>query len=107
MDPQAHSQTFSQGCRSCPGNLEAVLAFAALAQTEREVTTMSTYKSNDENIPTQTKDYYEEIASQEEVYLEEREEELRAILTSHDPFPSRNSSCVLTENRGDRELVHR
>jgi hypothetical protein len=55
---------------------------------------MSIYQSNDENIPTQTEAYYEEIASQEEVYLEEREEELRAILTSHDPFPSRNSSCV-------------
>jgi hypothetical protein len=61
--------------------------------------------SNDENIPTHTEDYYEEIASQEDVYLEEREEELRAILTSHDPFPSRNSTCVLAENRGDRELI--
>jgi len=50
------------------------------------MTTMSIYKSNDEDIPTHTEDYYEEIASQEEVYLEEREEELRAILTSADPF---------------------
>jgi len=34
--------------------------------------------------------YYETIASQEEIYLEETEERLRAILISYDPFPSRS-----------------
>ena len=43
--------------------------------------------SNDKNIPTDTDAYYEAIASQEEIYLEETEEELRAILTFHDPSP--------------------
>jgi hypothetical protein len=63
---------------------------------------MPIYKSNDEDIPAHTEAYYEEIASQEEVYLEEREEALRAILISYDPLPSRNSICVLTENRVER-----
>lgn len=40
---------------------------------------MSIYKNNDENIPTPTEAYYEELASEEEQYLDESEEELRAI----------------------------
>ncbi len=52
---------------------------------------MSINMSNDKNISTDTEAYYETIASQEEIYLEETEEELRAILTSDDPSPSRNS----------------
>ena len=35
---------------------------------------------NDERIPIDTEAYYEAIASQEEVYLEEVEEELRTVL---------------------------
>jgi hypothetical protein len=50
---------------------------------------MSIYKSNDESIPTDTEAYYEAVASQEEIYLEEVEEELRAILIFGDPSPSR------------------
>jgi hypothetical protein len=38
-------------------------------------------KRNDENTPTDTEDY-ETVASQEEIYLEETEEELRVMLTS-------------------------
>ncbi len=53
--------------------------------------TMSINMSNDKNISTDTEAYYEAVASQEEIYLEETEEELRAILTSDDPSPSRNS----------------
>jgi hypothetical protein len=49
---------------------------------------MSIYKSNDESIPTDTEAYYEAVASQEEIYLEETEEELRAILVCEDPAPS-------------------
>jgi hypothetical protein len=35
---------------------------------------MSTYNSNDENSPTDIEAYYETLASQEEIYLEELEE---------------------------------
>ena len=38
--------------------------------------------SNDKNIPTDADAYYEAVASQEEIYLEETEQELRAIFTS-------------------------
>ena len=60
-------------------------------------------KTNDEIIPTNTDAYYEELASQEPDYLDEAEEEFRAIL-AEDPSPSRSGSSVLTENCGDREL---
>jgi hypothetical protein len=39
-------------------------------------------EKKNESIPAHTDDYYEVIASQEEIYLEEVEENLRAILTS-------------------------
>jgi hypothetical protein len=65
---------------------------------------MSTNKSNDENITTHTEANYEELASQDQEYLDEAEEELRAILAD-DPSPSRNCNPVLTENCGDRELI--
>lgn len=41
---------------------------------------MFSYKSYDERLPTDTEAYYEAVASQEEIYLEEVKEELRAIL---------------------------
>jgi len=47
---------------------------------------MSINPSDDNNIPPEA--YYEERASQEELYLEETEEEVRAILTSDDQLPS-------------------
>lgn len=43
--------------------------------------------NDDENIPTDAEAYCETVASQEEIYLEETEEELRAILI-FDPTPS-------------------
>lgn len=39
--------------------------------------------NNDKNIPIDTDAGYEKLASQEELYLEETEEEVVAILTSH------------------------
>lgn len=39
--------------------------------------------------------FYEAIASQEEIYLEEVEEEIRAILICEDPSPSEISGCIL------------
>jgi hypothetical protein len=65
---------------------------------------MSINMSNDKNIPTDAEAYYETIASQEEIYLEETEEELRAILISYDTSPSRNSGSTLAKNRGERKL---
>lgn len=61
---------------------------------------MSIYKTNDENVTTHTEAYYEELASQEQVYLEEREEAARAILISEDPSPSRSNSLSI-----DRESL--
>ena len=49
---------------------------------------MFIYESNGEDIPTDTEVYYEAVASQEEIYLEETEEELRMILESDDLLPS-------------------
>lgn len=45
---------------------------------------------DDDCTPADTQAYYEAIASQEEIYLEETEERLRAILISYDPYPSRS-----------------
>ena len=50
---------------------------------------MSIDKSNEENIPTDSEAYYEELASQEEIYLEETEEEVHAVLDSYDSTASR------------------
>ncbi len=56
-------------------------------------------KTDDEIIPTHIEAYYEELASPEEKYLEETEEELRAILTSDDLSPSPNGSSAWTDTR--------
>jgi len=66
---------------------------------------MSININNDQNFPTETEAYYETVASQEEVYLEETEEELRMILTFDDPPPSQDNSGMLLENRGKPELL--
>ena len=66
--------------------------------------TMAINMVNDKNIPTDTDAYYETVASQEEIYLEETEEELRAIWISYDTFQSRNSGSTSGKNRGERKL---
>ena len=48
---------------------------------------MSTDKSSDENVQNHTEAYYEELAAQEEIYLEEMEEHARAVLISEKPSP--------------------
>ena len=58
---------------------------------------------NDQKIPMDTDAYYEELASQEELYLEETEEEVRAILTSYVSSASRNVRSIVTESCGLRE----
>ena len=66
---------------------------------------MDIYARTDETILIQTDTYYEEQASQEEVYLEETEEELRMILCADDS-PSPQSECV-NEEQGEavEELI--
>jgi hypothetical protein len=51
---------------------------------------MSINISNDNNIPPEV--YYQKQASQEELYLEETEQEVRAILTSDDQGSSRTTA---------------
>jgi hypothetical protein len=46
---------------------------------------MPIYKNDGENVLTDPEAYYEMVASQEEIYLEETEEELRSILIFGDP----------------------
>jgi hypothetical protein len=48
--------------------------------------------NNDKSIPTDAEAHYEGLASQEEIYLEETEEEVRAILISDDQSPSRTTA---------------
>jgi len=43
--------------------------------------------SNDKNVPTDPDACYEAVASQEEIYLEESEEEVCAVLLAGDPAP--------------------
>jgi hypothetical protein len=57
------------------------------------------HERSDENISIKTEAYYEEQASQEKIYLEEREEETRMILESDDP-PSPQGVNL------DGQLVH-
>jgi len=67
------------------------------------MTTMSVEKVSDENTSIHTDAYYEELASQEELYLEETEEEVRTILTSYVSSASQNDRSIVTENCGLRE----
>jgi hypothetical protein len=48
--------------------------------------------------------YYEAVASQEEIYLEETEEGLRAILTSDDPSPHNATAECWERKREELEL---
>jgi hypothetical protein len=52
-----------------------------------EMTTMLIYEVDGTNQPDDTEAYYEAVASQEEIYLEETEEELRVILECGIPSP--------------------
>jgi hypothetical protein len=60
--------------------------------SEKEMTTMPIDKSSQENIPNDSEAYCEELAGQEEIYLEETEEEVRAILISDDQVPSQTKA---------------
>jgi len=60
--------------------------------------------NSDSNIPTVTDAYYEAVASQEEIYLEETKEELRASFTSGDPSPHNATAESWRRKREELEL---
>lgn len=66
---------------------------------------MCTHENGDKNIPLWTDVSYEERASQEEIYLEETEEELRIILVSEDPSSSRSESPDQYREHTAEELI--
>ena len=70
-----------------------------------EMTAMCTYEGNDKNISIGTDAYYEEQASQEEIYLEETEEELRMILECDDPPQPRSESPDQQRGHAAEELI--
>jgi len=65
--------------------------------------TMLINMNNDKNIPTDTEACYEELASQEELYLEETEEEVRAILTSYVSPASQSDRSTIIDICAERE----
>lgn len=68
---------------------------------------MSINVDSDKDIPIETDayyEYYEELACQEELYLEEIEEEVVTILTSYVSPASQNGLSLVTEYSEFREL---
>jgi len=61
-------------------------------RTEKGTKAMSIDKSSDENVQNHAEADYEELACQEEIYLEEREERAREVLISEAASPSAVSS---------------
>jgi len=66
---------------------------------------MRLYDNGDKDIPTDADAYYEVIASQEEIYLEETEEELRMILESDGPTTLPNESFNQQQECAAEELI--
>lgn len=63
------------------------------------------HKRDDNNISIRTNAYYEEQASQEEIYLEEAEEELRMILESDELTPQQSKSLDEQREHAAEELI--
>lgn len=66
---------------------------------------MSINENDDECIPTDSDAYYEAVASQEEIYLEESEEELRAILIFGDPPPTPEKGTPSMSHANDNPCI--
>ena len=64
---------------------------------------MSINANNNKNIPVDTDACYEEVASQEELYLEETEEEVVAILTSYVSPASQSDRSTTIDICAERE----
>jgi hypothetical protein len=70
------------------------------------MTTMPVDESSEENIPNDSDAYYEAVASQEEIYLEEGvEEELCAILIFGDQTPPRGNAKRLRSDANNDPCV--
>lgn len=66
---------------------------------------MLIYESNDKSIRPGTEAYYEAVASQEEIYLEETEKELGLILEFDEPPPLPNESPDQQREQAAEELI--
>ena len=66
---------------------------------------MPIYQSDDDNISADSEACYEIIASQEEIYLEEVEEELRLILESDDSAPPLDQTLDQQQENLAEELI--
>jgi len=64
---------------------------------------MSINANNNKNVPVDTDACYEEVASQEELYLEETEEEVVAILTSYVSPASKSDRSTIIDICAERE----
>ena len=64
---------------------------------------MSINANNNKNIPVDTDACYEEVAGQEELYLEETEEEVVAILTSYVSPASKSDRSTIIDICAERE----
>lgn len=60
--------------------------------------------NNNKDIPTDTEACYEELAAHEELYLEETEEEVRAILISYVSSASQNDRSTMIDICREREF---
>ncbi len=66
---------------------------------------MYIYGPNDKKIPIGTEDYYENVASQEESYLEDTEEEVRMKLEADDSQPLQNESTDEQREEAAEDLI--
>jgi hypothetical protein len=64
---------------------------------------MSINANNNKNIPVDTDACYEDVASQEELYIEETEEEVVAILTSYVSPASQSDRSTMIDICAERE----
>jgi hypothetical protein len=74
-------------------------------QRHQEEEMAEVYLHKDEIIVVRTEDYYEEQASQEEIYLEETEEDLRMILEFDDPSPAPDENLREQREHAAEELI--
>jgi len=63
------------------------------------------HESNDKNISFQEDACYEELARQEEIYLEEIEEELRMVLESDDLPSEQNEGLIEKREHAAEKLI--
>jgi hypothetical protein len=71
----------------------------------KERNAMAIESNGDEVVPTYNESYYEERASEEEIYLEETEEELRSKLISDTPQDDRPTLAPDTAFESYREVL--